>query len=664
MAEEPEIDRSGAPPSPPSDVATWAALSAASRETADAFLEDQRKVAREQAGYISLQSKELAHELTLRHWSLRVRHVSDVLKLSFELGAAALVLALAAAIGSGVWSAAHDKGLIIESFDVPPDMAAKGLSGPVIASKLLDDITALQKATSSSRPASSFTNDWTNAIKVEIPDTGVSFGQAYRYLRNWLGEDMHMSGEAVETDKGIALTVRLSNESGVTFEGPRTDFDKIVHQAAEAMFKQAQPYRYAVYLAEHGRVAESGAIFHDLTEAGSPLERAWAYIGLAAIAENGDRFAEADALARRSLAEDPALPNGLIGIAESADDRSHSEDSLSDWRRAEDALRHTSSDVWNGNDVRQSVQLASIRQAELVGDYLAASAGLNGLGAVAGDFNGASNEIDLAEDIAAAHDPRAAAARLAALGPLKSSDPLGALDSGAYDPASADIAHADIAADISDWRAAAHYLDESDTLAQGVSPITREFYSNQSVLERKIAPRRALASAMLGDFRDAHGRIDATPRDCYFCLRTRGEIDATQRNFAGAAFWFARAVDAAPSIPFAYADWGALLFSEGEFDAAIAKFEAAHDKGPHFADPLEMWGEALMQKNRSDLALAKFEEANKYAPNWGRLHLKWGEALFYAGKRDDAKKQFAIAGGLELLQSEKAALAAWMKTHG
>jgi tetratricopeptide (TPR) repeat protein len=621
-------------------------------------------VARAQTEVLHLQAHELKHELKLRHWSLRVRHVSDVLKLSFELGAAALVLALAAAIGSGVWSAAHDRGLIIESFDVPPDMAAKGLSGPVIASKLLDDITALQKATSSSRPASSFTNDWTNAIKVEIPDTGVSFGQAYRYLRNWLGEDMHMSGEAVETDKGIALTVRLSDESGVTFEGSRTDFDKIVHQAAEVMFKQAQPYRYAVYLAEHGRVAESGAIFRDLTGAGSPMERAWAYIGLAAIAENGGHFAEADAMARRSLAEDPALPNGLIGIAESADEQSHSEDSLSDWRRAEDALKHTSSDVWNGNGVGQSVQLASIRQAELVGDYLAASAGHKGLGAVAGDFNGASNEIDLAQDIVAAHDPRAAAARLAALGSLTSSDPLAALDSDAYDPASADIARADIAANISDWRAAAHDLDESDALAQGVSRITREFYSNQSVLEREIAPRRALASAMLGDFRDAHARIDATPRDCYFCLRMRGEIDAAQKNFAGAAFWFARAVDAAPSIPFAYADWGALLLSEGEYDAAIAKFEVAHDRGPHFADTLEIWGEALIAKNRSDLALAKFGEANKYAPNWGRLHLKWGEALFYAGKPADAKKQFAIATGLDLSLADRVALANWMNAHG
>jgi tetratricopeptide (TPR) repeat protein len=114
----------------------------------------------------------------------------------------------------------------------------------------------------------------------------------------------------------------------------------------------------------------------------------------------------------------------------------------------------------------------------------------------------------------------------------------------------------------------------------------------------------------------------------------------------------------------AYSDWGAMLLAKGDPDGAIAKFERAHDKGPHFADPLEMWGEALMAKNRSDLALTKFEEADRYAPRWARLHLKWGEALFYAGKPGEAKEQFAIAGGLDLSQSDKTVLTKWMSTHG
>ncbi|HEX3672640.1 MAG TPA: hypothetical protein VHU87_00060, partial [Rhizomicrobium sp.] len=66
---------------------------------------------------------------------------------------------------------------------------------------------------------------------------------------------------------------------------------------------------------------------------------------------------------------------------------------------------------------------------------------------------------------------------------------------------------------------------------------------------------------------------------------------------------------------------------------------------------------ALMAQNRSDLALAKFAEADQDAPHWGRLRLKWGEALVYAGKKDEAKKQFAIAAGLDLSPAERAELA-------
>jgi tetratricopeptide (TPR) repeat protein len=100
-----------------------------------------------------------------------------------------------------------------------------------------------------------------------------------------------------------------------------------------------------------------------------------------------------------------------------------------------------------------------------------------------------------------------------------------------------------------------------------------------------------------------------------------------------------------------------MLLSKGDAAGAIEKFKAANRQGPHFADPLEGWGEALMMQNRSDLALAKFKQANAYAPNWGRLHLKWGEALVYSGDKDEAKKQFAVAAGLDLTAAERRELA-------
>src|SRR5262249_4647575 len=142
--------------------------------------------------------------------------------------------------------------------------------------------------------------------------------------------------------------------------------------------------------------------------------------------------------------------------------------------------------------------------------------------------------------------------------------------------------------------------------------------------------------ARLGKFASAEARIAPTPADCYRCLIARAGIAELKGERGRADFWFARAIADAPSIPFAYSNWGEALLARGKPDDAIVQFRLANRKGPHFADPLEGWCEALMAKNQSHLALAKFAEAEKYAPNWGRLHLKWGEALAYAGKREEA----------------------------
>jgi hypothetical protein len=112
-------------------------LSAASREKADAFVDKQNELA-------DLQIEDLKRENTLRHWSLRVRHVSDVLKLGFELAVAFIVLAIAIGLGLEIWAAIHADGLVIDAFNVPPAMADKGLTGQVLASKLLDRLTILQ----------------------------------------------------------------------------------------------------------------------------------------------------------------------------------------------------------------------------------------------------------------------------------------------------------------------------------------------------------------------------------------------------------------------------------------------------------------------------------------------------------------------------------------
>ncbi len=211
---------------------------------------------------------------------LHLSHFREWMYTALEAIIGLILFLVFAAVASAVYEASRADGLVIESFSAPPDLVQKGLTGQVLASKLLDRLNAMQSATSSSRAASSFTHDWGNDIKVAIPDTGVSLGEVIRYLHNWLGHEMHLSGELYEQGDKVALTVRLEGEPGQTFSGRAADLDAIVQQAAEAVFRRAQTYRYSVYLEYHGRTREAVQVLKALSQTGSAHERAWADHGL------------------------------------------------------------------------------------------------------------------------------------------------------------------------------------------------------------------------------------------------------------------------------------------------------------------------------------------------------------------------------------------------
>ncbi len=282
--------------------------------------------------------------------------------------------------------------------------------------------------------------------------------------------------------------------------------------------------------------------------------------------------------------------------------------------------------------------------AFFTGDYLVALKNDQAL-AQAVDYEGSAESAfySAALDEAMLHDAKAARAELAAAPPQ---NPLNQID--------ANYVNGLIAGQAGDWpREIAilrKYEAQYDATVQKIFPRLDPHYFYRVY----VWPPLAIAYAKAGDAARAEATLRGLPDDCYPCARAHGTVAMLEKRYAAAAWWFVRAAQMGPSLPFAYADWGQMLLTTRDYDAAIAKFAEASRKGPHFADPLEMWGEALMAKNRSDLALAKFEEANKYAPNWGRLHLKWGEALLWSGDKDGAAKQFAAAATLDLTPSEKA----------
>ena len=611
------------------------ALSGASRDKADAFLDKQ-------AAFTDQLMAELKEENPLKLSCLRARRFNGYARMGLEISIGLLVLALVAGISLMVWNAAHSEGLVIESFSVPPDIAAKGINGQVIASKTLDELIAIQ-SNKTARTPKSIANNWGDDIKVEIPETGVSVGEIFRFLKNWLGRETHISGEAVRTASGIAITARVSGGFVTTVSGSEGEMDALVRKVAENIYGATQPYRYGVYLNIHGRTAEAITVFKGLAATGPMQERPWGYIGWANALTDTAQRGEMNALLQKALALQPDNVLALNNLTNGTGRTGREQETLDISTRTLAALRAAPSAMIVPAQLAAFQKQTLSARARLLGDWREAVRQTQesiDLGA----SNTASQSYVVAIANARAHD--LAAARAALVDPAKAIINI----APGLDAVSAIQARMAIAFEAGDW---AGLLVQ----ARAIDPLMRQYPGVRSNHGTVSVPLIAQAQARLGNFPAAEALIAPTPGDCGPCLRARGWIAALQGQNRRADGWFSRAVAAAPSIPFANAEWGQVLLARGQPDAAIEKFKLASRKGPKFADPLEGWGEALMAKNQSHLALAKFAQANQHAPNWGRLHLKWGEALLYSGKADEAKKQFAIAARLDLTPSEKIQLA-------
>src|SRR5665213_1734119 len=609
-------------------------------EAIAAFLKEQRKLMEEQREQLRDQVRRLKLGIIDQRFSIALKAMT-----------ALIVFAVAGALALMVWNAAGSGGLVIEPFSVPPDLAARGLTGQVVASKLLDRLVAMQQQTDSQRDPATYTNYWGDDVKVEIPSTGVSIGELERFLREKLGHPTHITGEIVRDDQGLSLTARAGTLGSGTVRGGDTNVDALVQKLAESVYGITEPYRYGAWLAENGRAAEGIATFVAVKNRGSASERPWGYLGWANSLEGTEgvyaRLRAMRDLHRRWPAE--YLPGQNVGIIE--DELSHPAQVVADLQESAPLL----SSPTHGGIRLDVVPIVKKRVQSFIDLELGNFHEATPLWKEEIDFGPQGVTYNMHSMLARAqlgeHDLRAARATMA--------DPH---EPGGVNPEEVAFnvvwLRMMVEAEARNWPAVI-----AEERSEGAAVLSR-FPTTRTVAPSATIPLLAYAYANLGNSKLAEALVVRTPADCYRCLLMRAKIAEIERRHARADWWFARAIAQQPSIPFAYSDWGAALFARGKADDAIAKFDAAHQKGPHFADPLEMWGEALIAKNRSDLALAKFEEANKYAPHWGHLHLKWGEALLWSGDKDGARKQLAIATHLDLSAADKAALTRVSAMHG
>jgi predicted Zn-dependent protease len=602
---------------------------------AASFLDEQTDLIRLQKEHLHEQREVVLARLRLGRWKDRV-------SLALQ-GATALVgLAVVIALGAMAWGASREHGVVVEAFSVPPDLAARGLNGQVVAGKFLDDLQRMQAETVSRRAASTYANNWSGEVKVEIPETGVSIGELRRLLVDWLGHNTKIEGDVYRTSQGLDVAARAGALPAADQAGAETDLDALIQAAAEDIYAKTQPYRYGNYLYDKGDlkdVQRAEAQFQDLIRTGTPEDRMWSYVALANAQRQLGQYKSAIGTYRAGAAHYSDFPIYYNGLSLSEHyGEGNDERALADVRTARELLKKYGLSDFKPQAGTNSRQQLDTTEADVLGDYAKAADGAGQ--AYDHDDTGINLRLNALVDPALDH-----ASLVAVLTHAPTPRDARQTLTAAADEDLARLAHAFA---LGDWAGVIGAYDSLDTsqLAPG----------DQVSRTLPAARMAAIAQARLGQAAQAQALIATTPLDCYRCVEARGVIASAAGDWAGADRWFAEAERLAPSPPFAYADQAQSRLARGDVTGAIALLQTANVKSPHYADALELWGEALARRGDYAGAAAKYAEADRYAPQWGRNHLMWAEALAKSGKTQDARAQKQAAASLELTATERAEL--------
>ena len=205
--------------------------------SAKRFLDRQVRLIDAQTAELIEQRPLRLHHLKSQEQEGRLKRFGLQLRNSLQVFIGLIVAAVAMGVMVMVFDAFNTQAVVVEPFDTPPALAARGLTGKVVAGGVLDVLTRLQAATRASATQRKLTTAWTGDIKVEVPETGVSIGDMDRMLKARFGHDIHIDGDLVQTiDGGLALTIRGGGVLPKTFTGDAGDLDKLTNEAAEYVY--------------------------------------------------------------------------------------------------------------------------------------------------------------------------------------------------------------------------------------------------------------------------------------------------------------------------------------------------------------------------------------------------------------------------------------------
>jgi len=525
--------------------------------------------------------------------------VDGVLKTVGRAGLAGLSAGAAVILVVMTVNAAGSHSVIIEAFDVPKALAEHGLSKQVVAETILDALNRTQAATRLAGGKLLLTEAWNEPLKLDIPHAGISVGELRDLLHEFLGHDIHVTGELVQAPGADpTLTIRGTDIPARQFPFNEKDHAKAALDAAEYVYGTAEPVAFATYLLQQFRMKD-GLKFVSRTYASIPLEfrPALALLWAKLEAYSGDfaRAVELDGLALKldpyywpaweELAQDKRLLEGpeseLAAFqamhAAAARAPLGRRPRLIDFRLEDNLLHDQPAEIRALKEDRRAVATGTEGTSAWFGLAMA-ELGRHGYG-----------EARRYMDEADPDDPQ--------------------LDEHLHD-VQAGLAPPSDQMAILEQRDAADRLNWANEANEAYRNMIPDGPCALAIAYAK-AGRRQEALATLARVENQNPKVGCGG-NAGIALDFLGDHGAADQAFASA-------IARAPSLPDAYEQRGEVRLRRKDWAGAATDFEKAHQRSRHWADPMKYWGDALVGQGRPAEALAKYNAAVACAPEWPEL---------------------------------------------
>ena len=559
-------------------------------------------------------------------------------------GAVAAMLGLMTIFAIAMVNASRSHALIVEPFHVPASLEARGLDGTTIANRLTDRFAVMRDLSGSSRAEDSYANGADGDIKIAIPNTGVSVGEVWRYLREWLGHDRRIGGDVTMVGDQLEITARIIGGKGESFRAPLADPTSAIDAAAASIFKQTQPYRYALMIGNTQGADKAIPLMRKIAEeSGDVRERQWGYVGWASQLNIPGTYDESLLRAQHGSALDPSFGKIYQNQSSAYLAMGRTEAALKTNRRMLELLRTPEQSQLSINGLSHLQNGASM----IVNESLRNDQDLLTITQREGtlpEYEGSSRAARWRSLVILA---RLGEVRRAAqiLQLLPFDDPALRLNALAI--------ATEFAMEVGQPKRAAGLMDQ--VVAQFATQLPKGMTLADASPTFAAGYTEILVAA--GRVEGAATAIAPTRLDCYPCLVARGEVAAAQRGFPAAARWFAEAARQGPSLPQADYQWGQMLAANHDRPAALAHFAVAAKRAPGWYEPPYAAGRIFMAQNRFAEARAALEKAHAAAPRRADVMLALGRAQWLGGNRAGAKTTWDAARKLDLLEPE----IAWLK---